>query len=77
MAEINGESDAFGEYFGATVLTLDTNNDKIDDLVVGAPLYSNQTYLEVGRVYVFLTGIDDRVCHQLECLSTHFTKCHN
>ena len=61
LVEIKGESNGFGEYFGASVLTLDTNNDKFDDLVVGAPLYSNHTHLEVGRVYVFL--INEKVCH--------------
>lgn len=52
---LNGEQ--HGEYFGYTLASCDLNNDKKDDLVVGAPLWSNN--LEEGRVYVFSSKGND------------------
>lgn len=39
-----------GEFFGASLATGDLNNDGLDDLVVGAPLWGNDN----GKVYVYL-----------------------
>ena len=48
-------------YFGAALCTVDVNNDKIDDLLVGAPMYSQHStkdtvFTEEGAVFVFLGG---------------------
>lgn len=43
-----------GEYFGASLLVLDINNDNHSDLIIGAPLYSNQQHREAGRIYVYI-----------------------
>ena len=64
LNEVKGDPNAFGEYFGASVSALDINNDGFDDLVVGAPLYSNDSFIEVGRVYVFLMMIQEVSVHQ-------------
>ena len=42
----------FGEYFGASVCAVDLNGDMLDEIVVGAPLFS-ENYDE-GRVFVFI-----------------------
>lgn len=47
-------------YYGATLCTVDVNNDNVDDLLVAAPLYSPFTdggftnELELGLVFVYL-----------------------
>lgn len=47
-----------GEYFGYSLATSDVNGDGYDDLIIGAPMYSEQGNTEgkydVGRVYVLL-----------------------
>jgi len=44
----------FGSYFGATLLSMDLNNDGKDDLLVGAPLYIGKDSDE-GRVFVYIS----------------------
>ncbi|XP_053382555.1 integrin alpha-4-like [Mercenaria mercenaria] len=48
-------------YYGATLCTMDVNNDQKDDLFVGAPMYSpfindafTEEQLETGMVFVYL-----------------------
>ncbi|KAH9370483.1 hypothetical protein HPB48_020557 [Haemaphysalis longicornis] len=41
------------EYFGASLLAIDLDSDGVDDLLVGAPLYSIKDGQDEGRVYVF------------------------
>ncbi|XP_077555289.1 integrin alpha-PS2-like [Haemaphysalis longicornis] len=41
------------EYFGASLLAIDLNRDGVDDLLVGAPLYTVDGGQDEGRVYVF------------------------
>jgi hypothetical protein len=52
---LESDSTLNDEYFGASVVALDINGDKYDDLVVGAPLYSGSD-LEIGRIYVFINN---------------------
>ncbi|KAL5276429.1 ITGAV family protein [Megaselia abdita] len=46
-----------GAYFGYSIAAVDVDGDKLTDLVVGAPLYTepnNEGRYEVGRVYILL-----------------------
>nr|CAI5850254.1 unnamed protein product [Callosobruchus analis] len=43
-----------GSYFGSAILAMDTNNDQVDDLLVGAPTGSGSTYDE-GYVYLYMS----------------------
>lgn len=43
-----------GEYFGYSLLVEDFNNDGLPDLAVSAPMYSVDSYLENGAVYIYL-----------------------
>ena len=57
LAEVKGRSEASGEYFAASVVAVDINNDTFDDLVVGAPYYSpDDKNVEIGRIYVFMNN---------------------
>ncbi|RUS85835.1 hypothetical protein EGW08_006387 [Elysia chlorotica] len=46
------EGEQLGSSFGASVCSLDLNGDGLDDIVVGAPLYSKE--MDEGRVYVYI-----------------------
>lgn len=44
-----------GSYFGYSVAAGDIDGDKLDDLIIGAPMFTlpnNEAKYEVGRVYV-------------------------
>jgi len=43
----------YGSYFGASLCAVDVNNDQLDDLLVGAPFYSERLGDE-GSVSLFL-----------------------
>ncbi|RWS21663.1 hypothetical protein B4U80_00296 [Leptotrombidium deliense] len=47
----------FGEYYGASVLAVDINNDNYDDLIVGAPFYSpiKSQRGDSGRIFVYMS----------------------
>jgi len=42
---------AYGEYFGAALTSCDINNDRRQELIVGAPLWSRD--MDEGRVYIY------------------------
>ena len=56
-----------GSSFGASLCSLDLNGDGLDDIVVGAPLYTNE--MDEGRVYVYVNR--EFVCehHQFSIIS--------
>lgn len=50
---ITGEQ--IGSYFGYSICVCDVDGDKLDDLIVGAPMYTepnNEGKYEMGRVYI-------------------------
>lgn len=63
-----------GEYFGYSMASSDVDGDGLDDLIIGAPMYSEPNNAEgkydVGRVYILLqTSTNDvSVCsgHRVE-----------
>lgn len=42
-----------GSYFGSEICAADVNGDQLDDVIIGAPLYSTNN-TEEGRVYVYI-----------------------
>ncbi|XP_076328062.1 integrin alpha-9-like isoform X2 [Tachypleus tridentatus] len=72
--EAKFEGSQMGEYFGATVLALDLNNDKYSDLLVGAPLFSLESGSDEGRVYLYLS---DGVGLQLSSVKLIGSKTYN
>lgn len=54
---ITGEQ--IGAYFGYAMCVVDVDGDKLDDLIIGAPMYTvpnNEGKYEMGRVYVMFQG---------------------
>lgn len=50
---ITGEQ--IGAYFGYSLCVVDVDGDKLDDLIIGAPMYTepnNELKYEMGRVYI-------------------------
>ena len=42
-----------GEYYGFSLAAVDLNGDGLDELLVGAPMYSPTGSPEAGQVYVY------------------------
>lgn len=58
---ITGEQ--IGAYFGYSLAVVDVDGDKLDDLIIGAPMYTeqnNEGKYEMGRVYIMYQ--DKYVC---------------
>ena len=54
-ATLSGEQSGYGEYFGSKVVMLgDLDQDGLDEVAVGAPLYDTASSVDAGRVAVFL-----------------------
>jgi hypothetical protein len=58
---LNLTGEQLGSYFGYALCVSDLDGDGRDDLVVGAPLYTdlsnNKGYYETGRIYVFYQSL--------------------
>jgi hypothetical protein len=64
LLDITAEGTQMGEFFGYSMDTVDINGDLYDDVVVGAPMYSqinseSKVLVETGRVYVFINNGGD------------------
>lgn len=59
---LNLTGEQLGSYFGYALCVSDLDGDGRDDLVVGAPLYTdlsnNKGNYETGRIYVFYQSLD-------------------
>lgn len=61
MKNITGEQ--IGAYFGYAIAVVDVDGDKLVDLVIGAPMYTepnNEGKYEMGRIYIVFQDKDVR-----------------
>lgn len=59
MKNITGEQ--IGAYFGYSIAVVDVDGDKLVDLVIGAPMYTepnNEGKYEMGRIYIVFQDKD-------------------
>lgn len=53
VVNITGEQ--IGAYFGYSICSVDVDGDKLDDLIIGAPMYTeanNEKKYETGQVFI-------------------------
>lgn len=46
----------FGGNFGSALTSADINGDGLSDLVVGTPMFSDDTLIDMGAITVFLSS---------------------
>ena len=68
---INITGEQIGAYFGYSLCTVDVDGDKLDDLIVGAPMYTtpnNEGKYENGQVYIVYQGriVSSDFCKQIQ-----------
>lgn len=60
----NFTGEQLGAYFGYSLAACDIDGDGLDDIIIGAPLYTdlkdNKGYYETGRVYFIYQGPEVR-----------------
>lgn len=59
LQNITGEQ--IGAYFGYSLCVVDVDGDRLDDLIIGAPMYTepnNEGKYETGRVYIMYQDPD-------------------
>lgn len=77
LQNITGEQ--IGAYFGYSLAAVDMDGDKLDDLVIGAPMYTesnNEGDYETGRIYVVYQGTEVNIhCYdyKMHCICTKKT----
>lgn len=54
-------STEIGERLGTSLLTMDINGDGRDDIISGAPYYTNEKRTQGGRIYLFLSDGKDLI----------------
>ncbi|XP_042305701.1 LOW QUALITY PROTEIN: integrin alpha-5 [Sceloporus undulatus] len=71
----NFSGEQMAAYFGYAVAATDINNDGLDDLLIGAPLFMEKTedgrVQEVGRVYIYLQKLYGMESHASAALTGH------
>lgn len=69
LVNITGEQ--IGAYFGYSIASIDVDGDKLDDLIIGAPMFTpanNEGKYETGRVYI-VYQTNERVSKRINELS--------
>jgi len=68
--------DQFGSYFGSVLASADVNNDGLDELLIGAPLFNepvttaSETFLDHGTVYMYSSALTVKRKRNAPCIPT-------
>lgn len=71
--QLNITGEQIGAYFGYSLAVVDVDGDKLDDLIVGAPMHTepnNEGKYDMGRVYIIYQDKFVRFC--IDCHKTFF-----
>jgi integrin alpha 8 len=69
---VNVTGEQIGSYFGYSLCSLDVDGDRKDDLIVGAPMYTepnNEGKYETGRIYIFYHDTIVRAANEVRCIA--------